>query len=64
MFSDVDKEIEYVRGVVAARFPVYETRVTPQTVQFLVTVDPATMEAKFEDLRKELVPKDYIPSIT
>jgi len=64
MFSEVDKEIEYVRGVVAARFPVYETRVTPQAVQFLVTVDPATMEAKFEDLRKELVPKDYIPSLT
>ncbi len=64
MATNVDKEIEYVRGVVAARFPVYETRVTPQAVQFLVTVDPATMEAKFEDLRKELVPKDYIPALT
>ena len=64
MFSDVDKEIAYVRGVVSARFSVYETRVTPQAVQFLVTVDPATMEARFEDLRKELVPKDYIPVLT
>jgi len=64
MFSDVDKEIEYVRSLVAARFTVYETRVTPQAVQFLIQVDPPTMEAKFEDLRKELVPKDYIPTIT
>ena len=61
MFSGVDKEIEFVKGLIALRFPVYETRVTPQAVQFLVTVDPATMEAKFEDLRKELVPKNYIP---
>ena len=64
MFTDVDKEIESVRAMIAARFPVYETRVTPQAVQFLVRVDPATMEAKFEDLRKELVPKNYIPLLT
>jgi len=64
MFSDVDKEIEYVRSVVSARFPVYDTRVTPQAVQFLVSVDPATMEARFEDLRMELVPKNYIPMLT
>ncbi|TLZ52177.1 MAG: site-2 protease family protein [Methanobacteriota archaeon] len=64
MFTEADKEIEYVRGVIATRFPVYETRVTPQAVQFLVTVDLATMEAKFEDLRKELVPKNYIPMLT
>jgi membrane-associated protease RseP (regulator of RpoE activity) len=64
MDSDAGKDIEYVRGVVAQRFPVYDTRVTPQAVQFLVTVDPATMEAKFEDLRKELVPKNFIPFLT
>ena len=64
MFSDVDQEIELVRGIVAQRFPVYETRVTPQAVQFLVNVDPATMEAQFEDLRVELVPKNYIPTLT
>ncbi len=61
MFSEADKEIEFVRGLVAQRFPVYETRVTPNAVQFLVRVDPGTMEGKFEDLRKELVPKNYIP---
>src|SRR2546427_4527635 len=64
MFTDVDKEIESVRAMIAARFPVYETRVTPQAVQFLVRVAPATMQAKFEDLRKELVPKNYIPLLT
>jgi len=61
MFSDPEKEIEFVKRIVALRFPIYDTRVTPQAVQFLVTVDPATMEERFEDLRKELVPQNYIP---
>lgn len=61
MFSPADQELEWVRARVAARFPVYETKITEQAVQFLVTVDPATMEEKFDELRKELVPKDYIP---
>lgn len=61
MFAQADRDVEWVRSQVAARFPVYETKVTEQAVQFLVTVDPATMESKFDDLRKELVPKDYIP---
>ncbi len=63
MFSDLDKEIEHVRSLVQQRFPVYETRVTPQAVQFLVTVDPATMEQRFDELRLDLVPQNYIPSI-
>lgn len=63
MFSDLDKEIEHVRGLVQQRFPVYESRVTPQAVQFLVTVDPATMEQRFDELRLDLVPQNYIPSI-
>jgi hypothetical protein len=61
MFSAAAQELEWVRGQVAARFPVYETKVTEQAVQFLVNVDPATMEGKFDELRTELVPKDYIP---
>jgi len=64
MFSDVDKEIESVRNVVARHFPVYETRMTPQAVRFLVTVDPATMDERFDALRLELVPQNYIPFLT
>lgn len=64
MFSELDTEIERVRGIVAQHFPVYETRVTPQAVQFLVNVDAATMEAKFDALRLELVPMNYIPFLT
>jgi len=64
MFSDLDKEIDFLRTLVQQRFSVYETRVTPQAVQFHVTVDPATMEAKFDELRVDLVPKNYIPILT
>src|SRR3972149_6244705 len=63
MFSPADEELEWVRIRVAAGFPVYETKVTEQAVQFLVNVDPASLEAKFDELRLELVPKDYIPVI-
>lgn len=64
MFSEVDREIEYVRSVVGTRFPVYDTRVTPQAVAFAVQVDPLTMEQRFDELRTELVPKNYIPFLT
>lgn len=63
MFSPANSDLEWVRARVAARFPIYETKVTEQAVQFLVNVDPSTMEAKFDELRLELVPKDYIPAL-
>src|SRR5579862_8705685 len=54
-------ELDRLRQSVAARFPVYETRIGPQSVLFAVHVDPTTLEAKFDALRQELATLGYIP---
>jgi membrane-associated protease RseP (regulator of RpoE activity) len=54
-------ELDRLRQAVAARFPVYETRIGPQSVLFAVHVDPASLEAKFDALRQELATLGYIP---
>jgi Zn-dependent protease len=54
-------ELDRLRRVVSAYFPVYETRVGPQSVLLAVHIDPATLEAKFDGLRRELWPLQFIP---
>jgi membrane-associated protease RseP (regulator of RpoE activity) len=54
-------ELDRVRQAVAARFPIYETRIGPQSVLFAVHVDPTALEAKFDALRKELGQLGFIP---
>jgi membrane-associated protease RseP (regulator of RpoE activity) len=60
-----DQEIENLRGVVARHFTVYGIVVTPLALTFQVA-RPAggNVEKPFDALRRDLVPKDYIPSIT
>ena len=60
-----DQEIENLRGAVARHFTIYGVVVTPLALTFQVAV-PAdgNMEAPFDGLRKDLMPKDYIPTIT
>jgi Zn-dependent protease len=54
-------ELERVRAIVSAHFPVYETRLGPQSVLLAVHVDPATLESKFDALRRELWELNYVP---
>jgi hypothetical protein len=56
-------EVERLRSLVALQFPVYETRITPRSVVFLVHADPATLEARFDALRQEMWEKYYVPQI-
>ncbi len=56
-------EIERIRAAVAYYFPVYETRITPQSLVLHVHVDPATLESKFDALRRQLWDLYYIPQI-
>ncbi|HYM40209.1 MAG TPA: site-2 protease family protein, partial [Thermoplasmata archaeon] len=60
-----DQEIENLRDIVARHFTVYGTIVTPLALTFQVAM-PAdgNLDKPFDELRRELVPKDYIPSIT
>ena len=54
-------ELERIRSVVAAYFPVYETRVGPQSLLLAVHVDRTDLESKFDRLRQELWTLGYIP---
>jgi len=54
-------ELDRLRTIVAAYFPVYETRVGPQSLLLAVHADPATLEARFDQLRRELSPLQYVP---
>ena len=56
-------ELERIRSTVAQYFPVYETRITPVSLILLVQVDPATLEEKFDRLRREFWDRFYVPQI-
>lgn len=59
-----EKEIEDLRATVARYFPVYEVRVRPDMLTFFVHIDQATLDKNFDELRKNLIPRHYIPIIT
>src|SRR3989454_11045819 len=59
----MDAEVEGLRTAVSRYFPVSRIVVNPFAVTFHVTADPATLDATFDGLRRELVPRNYVPSI-
>jgi hypothetical protein len=54
-------ELERIRSTVAAYFPVYETRIGPQSLILAVHADPANLEKRFDELRRELWTQGYVP---
>ena len=54
-------ELDRLKARVAVHFPVYETRLGPQSVTFAVHVEPGTLEGKFRQLSNELWPEFYVP---
>ncbi len=54
-------ELERLRTLVARYFPVYETRIGPQSVLLAVHADPTTLREKFDALRQELWTQGYVP---
>jgi membrane-associated protease RseP (regulator of RpoE activity) len=60
----LNPEIERLKSWVSEYFPVYDTRVTPTSLLFLVHADPASLEFRFDRLRRELWEKLYVPQIT
>jgi len=61
---EASKEIEFIKGLVARHFPVYDVRVTYDVVEFFCKVEPTLLEQNFEDLREEMGKNGYIPMIT
>jgi len=59
--SSGGSELDRIRAAVAAHFPVYETRVGPQSLLLAIHADRATLAEKFDLLRQELWKLGYIP---
>ncbi len=59
--SSGTSELDRLRRSVSVHFPVYETRIGPQSVLFAVHIDRATLSDKFDSLRRELWALGYIP---
>ncbi len=60
---EASKEIEFIKGLVARHFPVYDVRVAYDVVEFFVHADAATLGQNFEQLREEMREHHYIPMI-
>jgi membrane-associated protease RseP (regulator of RpoE activity) len=54
-------ELDRLRALVSTYFPVYETRMGPQSVLLAVHIDPDTLESKFDALRRELWTHQFVP---
>lgn len=60
---DVAADVELVRSLVAKYFPIYDVKVSYESVTLLVSPDKSTLEKNFESLRRDLKAKRYIPLI-
>jgi Zn-dependent protease len=61
---EASQEIEFVKGLVAKRFPVYDVRVNYDVVEFFCRIEPTTLEETFEELRQDMAPHGYIPMVS
>lgn len=59
--SSLGTEVERLRSVVAGQFPIYDIRVTYDSVVFFISCDLTTLEERFDNVRSQLVPQNYIP---
>src|SRR5947208_3607312 len=59
-----EAEVESLRDSVAKHFEVYGVLVTLLALTFQIRAPAAGIDGPFDALRQELVPKDYIPTIT
>src|SRR5437867_10989555 len=59
----MDAEVENLRAAVSRHFTVSQITVNPFAVTFRVASDPTAFDGAFDALRKDLVPKNFIPSI-
>jgi len=62
--QDAAAEIELIKGIVSKYFPVYETKLSHDSVSFHCRVEPVLLEEHFSRLREELGSHGYTPIIT
>lgn len=57
-------EIEFLRRVIGRYFSIYEIRVSPAEAVFFVRPPVDSVDKAFDELRRELIPQNYIPTLT
>ncbi len=63
--EDYENEIEFMQGVVGKKFPIYRTEVELDIVKLYVRIlQGEDFDDRFDDLRRELVPQNYVPFLT
>ena len=62
--TDVAAEIELLRAMVGKYFPIYDVKVSAQSVQIFISPDVSIDGRSFESLRKEMNDKMFIPFIS
>ena len=63
--EDYKNEIEFMQGVVGKKFPIYRTEVEFDIVKLYVRIlQGEDFDDRFDDLRRELVPQNYVPFLT
>jgi len=59
--SNTNLDIELLKSEVGQRFPFYEMKYNADTAAFYCRIDEAALEKNFDDLRRSLSDKGYIP---
>jgi hypothetical protein len=62
--TDVAAEIELLKAMVGKYFPIYDVKVSAQSVQLFISPDAASIEANFDSLRKEMNEQKFIPFLS
>jgi hypothetical protein len=62
--TDVAAEIELLKAIIGKYFPIYDVKVSAQSVQIFISPDTTTMEASFDTMRKEMNEKKFIPFLS
>lgn len=58
---NTDFDLEFLKKEVGQKFPFYDIRYNPKYVAFFCRVDKDSLEEKFDELRRSLSEKGYIP---
>jgi hypothetical protein len=64
MPADMLSEVEQVKSIVARYFPIYDVRVSYQSITIFITPVVSSLDETFERLRIEMNEKKFIPFIT
>lgn len=61
--SDITADVELVRSLVGKYFPIYDVKVSYESVKLMVRPDETMLDENFEALRQEMRGREFVPFI-